>query len=241
MILFSLVLLNEINQSNNETNYEIGNQCDNETFLEEGFTCCNFTVCDKYCYKNICIPPNKIWFCTQIAIFWCFLIKHFHSFIFMIFGILIRIYYKSSNQIGNLVRMYILVLFNDLLLWLIINSSFCVNYFEVWDIVFIFSVIFYNPGGFAINILFIDDSEFYGYNLYEIKKIPEELLSYPKSRKIRLILNYFIAFITLFFNLIIIVDFFIYIISNDHRERWKKYTEIKENRKRENGKYIILS
>ena len=227
MIILNLVLLNEIKQINSETNYKFGKKkCDNETFLEEGFICCKFTVCDQFCYKNECVPKNKIWFCTQIGVFWSFTIKHFCSFICMIFSVLMRIYYKSSNQISYLKNMYICVLLLDLSLWSYFYGLFCID-FMVWVLIWLIMLIFMVYFLVQIYIILIP---FTFMNLYEPKDQPRLSL---RLRKISITLYNFMFLCTYFIlNSIIIVDFFMYIMSNNYRKSCKKYIEEKQKGKK---------
>ena len=234
MFLFNLVLLNEINKTYNETkleNYKVGDKCEiNETNLEEGFICCNFSVCDKYCYKDKCVPSNKIWFCTQSGIFWCFAIKHFLSFLFMIFSIIIRIYYKTTNQIVPLIFFYIGVLFSDLLLWCFINGGFC-SKFEIWRMIllegmFVIIFIFFYPFPLSLRDL---ATNFNNFSLYGL--LPDYSYSRPTFHKLGDTINSFVIIVTELINCIIIIDFLMYLMSNNHRKRWEKYIEILEKKK----------
>ena len=230
MIIFNLILLlNEIIQTKDEKKIKVGDAC-NETFYEEGFICCNYSICDQYCYKNVCVQPKKIWFCTQIGILYSFSIKFLLSFIFFVFGVITRIYYHSSNQILFLLCIYITVFFTDLIVWCILFGAFCCE-FAVWSyilvfgiLVFVFVLIFYSI------ILF----EEYIYNIIFCKKTDIDFPR-PIMHNFGAILRFLILVVIICFNFIIIYDFFMYILSNHHRKMWKKYIDKNVAKRRKDG------
>ena len=238
MLLFNLVMLNEINQTNNETinKFEVGDGCDNETFFEEGFICCNFSVCDQYCYKNECIPPNKVWFCFEIGIFYCFAIKHFASFISLIFSVIARFCYNTRNEIRHLIPTYIGVFLIDLSFWFTLNGWFCSS-FEVWSKIF--------ENGLFLYILCWWFTKFILAYLECEFECWEQKMDEMRGRYSSISFKYWENFMDIryiynvFFNLYFVIDFFLYISSNNYRKMWKKYMKTKE-KERINKGYVIL-
>ena len=231
MIIFNLILLNEINQTKDEKKFKVGDAC-NETFYEEGFICCNYSICDQYCYKNVCVQPKKIWFCTQIGILYSFSIKFLLSFIFFVFGVITRIYYHSSNQILFLLWVYAAVFMSDLILWCIFFGCFCYE-FAVWSYILEIGIAVFilGLGFFQLFLIHVYVSNI----IFDKKTFLEFSCSRPKSRIFGGIFSFFILIIAILFNFIIIYDFFMYILSNHHRKMWKKYIDKNVAKRRKDG------
>ena len=108
------------------------NDCDPNEILDDGLICCNYTICNKYCYKDICIKPSKIWFCYQGGIFFLLIIKFVPSIIFTFIGMFIRhVYYKDKDLNGFYCRFYVEIVYN-IALFSIINGYSCLQE-EFWQ------------------------------------------------------------------------------------------------------------
>ena len=103
------------------------NSCDPNEFFEEGFICCNYSICDKYCYKDTCIKSQKVWFCFQEGVGYFFSIKILPSFIFFIFRFIIN--FLFHEELLNLFYIFCSDFVVNIFLFISINGFYC---YEVW-------------------------------------------------------------------------------------------------------------
>ena len=110
-------------------NFILSETCDPNNELEEGLICCNFSICDKYCYKETCIKSNKIWFCYEEGIGYFFAIKFLPSIILFILRFIIH----WLGKVKYLTLLWILCLdfIVNCILFTIINGFFCYEV-DVW-------------------------------------------------------------------------------------------------------------
>ena len=213
------------NNSKNETkfdfDFEVGDECENNSYLDDGFICCNYSVCDKYCYKNICIPSNKIWFCYQSGFFFAFLVKHFLSIIFLIIGIIIRLFYHSKKEILIFIIYYFGIFLGDIVFTGYVIILFCSSY-GIFEILCLILTPIY-IGWFALLAFTCTDVD----DFYIEKLITKESYSLPTSRNISVYLFHFGMLIVHLFNFQIIIDLFMYIIPIKYRESWQAINTIK--------------
>ena len=210
MIFISvLLLLKEINMNacisndNNEKRMVLEDKkiCNSSSILEEGFICCNSTICDKYCYNDICISQNKVWFCfDNIGIYGFFAIKISLSIIFLFLSIITRIFWKDYNQIPFLLCILMIELFINSVLMGLILFTYCQEdflliillglplYFVVCLMAFMFKTGFFESGENKICKFKESSSTEMEMDRY-----------YPLSHKIRIVFRYSIDIISVTF------------------------------------------
>ena len=215
------------NNSKNETkfefdfDFEVGDECENNSYIDDGFICCNYSICDEYCYKNICIPSNKIWFCYKTGILWAILLKHFLTLVFLIFSVIIRLCYHSKKEILIFILYYIANLFSDIFFSFCIIMIYCAKYGE-WEFIcaLVVPVYIFMSLCFAFACTDID-------NIYIKKLLTKESYSFPPLRIISFYLFRFGMFIVHLCKFRIVIDIYMYIISNKYREDWQAFNTIK--------------
>ena len=157
--------------------------CDPKDELKEGLICCNYSICDKYCYKETCIEANKVWFCYEEGIGYFFAIKFLPSIIFFFIGFIIRYLYHENLiincNINNRILVfnfdsrirYIFCLFTDFItniyLFLIINGLFCYKVLP-WCICAIFMAVVYTELYFSLPYFLLKS---YNVNKLNLKSI----------------------------------------------------------------------
>ena len=133
--------------------------------IEEGLICCNYSICDKYCYKNECIQANKVWFCYKEGIGYFFLIKFVPSILFFFIGILIRIYYHKKEKINFLLLIFGKECYMNTYLFVNINGYFCHEVYKWLIIAIIFTIV-----GFIIFLCsFILNYQIYTFSIQRYK------------------------------------------------------------------------
>ena len=109
------------------------NDCDPNEILDDGLICCNYTICNQYCYHDICIKPSKIWFCYQGGIFFLLIIKFVPSIMFTLIGTIVRHFYHKDKYLnGFYCRFYMEIVFN-IALFSMINGYSCFQE-EFWQV-----------------------------------------------------------------------------------------------------------
>ena len=103
------------------------NDCDPNEILDDSLICCNYSICNQYCYKDICIKPRKVWFCHQEGIRYLFIIKSIPSLIFTLFGMFVRLFcYKQKKLAVFFCRSITEFIFNATL-FTMINGYSCLH------------------------------------------------------------------------------------------------------------------
>ena len=243
MIIFILVLLrDESNQQNNEKTknyFEDGDRNNNKKYLKEGFICSNFSDCYEYFKNRECVSLSTMWFCIQPRIFVSFIIKHSTSFMFLILGIILRVYYHSTNQIPEFLLLYIRVFLFDIIIAILFDRLLCSNYTEEECITLFFAMVLLNTS-YCVFVLGIFCYELMNnVPIFEFKSLSYGKYSYPISLKLIIILYNISMIMGVLSNLLIIIDFFKFISSKNYRRKWIKYISELEKRKYKNNSEII--
>ena len=105
------------------------NDCDSNETLEEGLICCNNSICNEYCYDDVCIKSNKIWFCCQEGALFLFIIKFVPSIVFTLSGVIIRLFHKKPTFL--IFGMSFLEFYFNTGLFFIIIGIYCFK-IELW-------------------------------------------------------------------------------------------------------------
>ena len=193
------------------------NDCDPNEILDDGLICCNYSICNEYCYDDICIQPKKIWFCHQEGILFLLIIKFVPSIVFAFIRMLVRLYHKKTIFV-IFGKSFIESLFNT---WLfsMINGYYCCKY-ELWEALAGFGTM----GVILWVILYVMLFYYLGLPLYKVEEtftyhnIHKDFLSEIKS--LRYFVNKSMSICLLIFALTgyyIIFDTFVYPLNKIYR------------------------
>ena len=129
----------------------LSKSCKPDEFLEEGLICCNNSICNEYCYENICIKSKNVWFCFQEGIFYYWLIKLSPTVLFYLIGYINHYLYNRDNFQNSKPKSILFMRFRNS--FLILCSFHCLIFVFVRNLI-IFKSIYGNPIRHIFPIIF---------------------------------------------------------------------------------------
>ena len=229
MILILFILIRENLNLIEDKNYSSSKKeseeiCNKTTVLDEGLICCNSTICDKYCYnyydKDYCIASQKVWICFKdSSISLLLLIRSLISLIFFLFSSI-----KKSCPYYNVTYWFSFIflsceIMQNMFIIELIRTIYC----NVKDHKYFVNMLFY-----CFNyLLFLTFTFIFIYLLIfgilenDNFKILKTIIFRPTLYKIQIILECLIIILSSLFSCFCIMDFFMFFISKNYREKWK--------------------
>ena len=245
MILILFILIRENLNLIEDKNYSSSKKeseeiCNKTTVLDEGLICCNSTICDKYCYnyddKDYCIASQKVWICFKdSSISLLFLIRSFISLTFFILSNMI----KPCPYYNEIYWFYFIFLFFEIMqnmLLIEINRIIYCNvkgdkHFDAILANCIMYLVFSTISFMFINLLIFGNFENEDFTFFKT------IIFRPTLYKIQIILECLIIILSSIFSCFFIMDFFMFFISKNYREKWKLGFYNHNDHKNNNKKY----
>ena len=145
----------------------LSKSCKPDEILEEGLIWCNNSICNEYCYENICIKSKNVWFCFQEGIFYYWLIKLSPTLLFYLIGYIIHYLYNRDNFQNSKSKSILFVRFiSEFFFNFMLVSLFNICVCEEFDNIHLILLIILNIYGFLpFSLLFYITSPFCKINL----------------------------------------------------------------------------